>query len=80
MNFQFEPAQHSSLPVNQALIIVDSGTVDFLRSKLSDLNKRIKSTDLHSEEKQDQQSKQKNSLYVRSIDVYDKIGSYDCNF
>ncbi|CAG7823667.1 unnamed protein product [Allacma fusca] len=62
LNFQFEPAQHSSLAAAQSSLIVDSSTIDYIRGRLSDLTKRIKSADHLSGEKQDQQTKLKNTL------------------
>ena len=42
-DFKFEPAQISSQPVTQPVVIVDSSTIDFLRGRLSDIEKRLKS-------------------------------------
>jgi hypothetical protein len=41
-NFKFEPAQISSQPVTQPVIVIDSSTIEFLRGRLNEVEKRLK--------------------------------------
>jgi hypothetical protein len=61
-DFKFEPVNFESIPTSQPTIIVDSSTVEFLRSQLNDADKRLKTCEVHLKEKTDELAKLKPSM------------------
>lgn len=59
---KFEPAVFSNQPFAQGSIIMDSTTVDTLRTRLTDIEKRLKNSETSQKDRADHISKLKPSL------------------
>jgi hypothetical protein len=62
-NFKFEPANDSSNTAScQASIIVDSSTVELLKTRLGEFEKRLKASETHLTSKSEEVAKLKASM------------------
>ncbi|CAL8138246.1 unnamed protein product [Orchesella dallaii] len=61
-SFKFEPAVFSNQPFAQATVIVDSTTVDSLRNRLTEIEKRLKNSETSQKDRSEHISKLKPSL------------------
>ncbi|XP_021957925.1 tyrosine-protein kinase Fer [Folsomia candida] len=61
-DYKFDPVNFDSVPTSQPTIIVDSSTVEHLKTRLNDVDKRLKASEAHLKEKEDELAKLKPSM------------------